>query len=81
MIRSIVVAGFAIALSTGAVLAQSGPQSEAIRSACKDDVERLCSTVEPIAVPECLREHVDEVSDGCKSTIAEVQREDEAGHD
>lgn len=81
MMKSLIAAGLALSFTAGAAYAQSGPQEEAIRSACKSDIERLCSDVQPIEVPMCLEEHLDEVSDGCKNTYKDVRREDEEGHD
>ncbi|MEW5420384.1 hypothetical protein [Amorphus sp. 3PC139-8] len=81
MMKSLVAAGLVFTFATGAALAQSGPQSEDIRAACKSDVERLCSDVEPIEVPMCLEEHIDEVSAGCKETVQSVRQQDQDSHD
>ncbi|WP_018700747.1 hypothetical protein [Amorphus coralli] len=81
MIKTVIAAGIVTCFAAGAALAQSGPQFEEIRSACLDDVKRLCSSVEPVEVPDCLKQHIDQVSDGCKATVKSVRQEDEAGHD
>ena len=46
---------------------------EAVHAACKDDVAKLCGSVAPGGgnVMRCLRDHRDQVSAGCKSTLAE----------
>jgi hypothetical protein len=44
---------------------------EAIKAACKGDVESLCKDVKPGHgnIARCLQENKDRVSEGCKSTI------------
>ncbi|MDQ0314075.1 cysteine rich repeat-containing protein [Amorphus orientalis] len=79
--KSFAVATLTLALSAGMALAQSGPQVQEMRAACKEDVEKLCSNVQPIEVQECLMEHIDEVSEGCKATVARVGEQDTMGHD
>lgn len=81
MMKSLVAAGFAVIFVAGAALAQSGPQVQEMRAACKEDVERLCSNVQPIEVQECLIEHIDEVSERCKTTVGDVGEQDEMDHD
>ena len=50
---------------------------EAIHAACKDDVAKLCGSVEQGGgrVMRCLHDNKDKVSATCKSTIAEERRE------
>mgnify|MGYP005999012793 CR=1 FL=1 len=81
MIRTVLAAGLVTCFTAGAALAQSGPEFEDMRAACREDVQRLCSNVQPIEVAECLKEHIDEVSQGCKTTVEDVRKQDEEGHD
>lgn len=81
MIKSVALSGLALLFATAVASAQSGPQSEAIRAACKSDIEKLCSGVEPDAVPECVHEHIDELSESCKVAVQQVRQQDKLGHD
>ena len=42
-----------------------------LREACGEDVKQLCSGVQPGGrrIAQCLRDHADKVSDGCKQAI------------
>tara|TARA_R110002020_G_scaffold15140_112_gene53672 strand:+ start:536 stop:778 length:243 start_codon:yes stop_codon:yes gene_type:complete len=80
MIRTVLAAGLVTCFTAGAVLAQSGPEFEDMRAACREDIERLCSNVEPIEAVECLQENADKVSQGCKTTVENVRKQDQ-GHD
>lgn len=46
----------------------------ALRGACRADIEQLCASVQPGGgrIAQCLREHQDRVSAGCKSAISEA---------
>jgi uncharacterized LabA/DUF88 family protein len=46
-------------------------RSENAREACRQDVEQLCSGVQPDGrrIMQCLREHADKVSSGCKEAL------------
>ncbi|MEW5420335.1 hypothetical protein [Amorphus sp. 3PC139-8] len=81
MLKIIVLATALVSASAGAALAQSAALSEDIRAACKSDAERLCSDVEPIAVPACLQEHGDEVSKGCRDMMNAGELDQEYGND
>lgn len=80
MIRAVMAAGLVACFAAGSAFAQSGPEFEDMRAACREDAERLCSGMQPIEIAECLQEHADEVSQGCKTTIKDVREEDE-NHD
>lgn len=43
-----------------------------VRTACMSDVQKLCTGVQPGGgrIVACLKEHKDQVSDGCKQAIA-----------
>jgi hypothetical protein len=48
---------------------------QAVRAACQADVQKLCAGVQPGGgrIVACLKEHKDEVSDGCKQAIAKAR--------
>jgi pyruvate/2-oxoglutarate dehydrogenase complex dihydrolipoamide acyltransferase (E2) component len=49
----------------------TSPQASGARTACASDVQKLCAGVQPGGgrVLACLKQHKDEVSDGCKQAI------------
>ncbi len=49
----------------------TSPQASDARAACASDVQKLCAGVQPGGgrVLACLKQHKDEVSDGCKQAI------------
>ena len=49
----------------------ASPQPSNARAACASDVQRLCPSVPPGGgrILACLKQHKDEVSDGCKRAI------------
>ena len=49
----------------------TSPQASDARTACASDVQRLCAGVQPGGgrVLACLKQHKDEVSDGCKQAV------------
>jgi len=58
----------AAAVAAGAAFAQQ--QGPSPREACKADVVRLCPNLQPGEKPrDCLRQHKDQVSDGCKAAV------------
>ncbi|HLK93621.1 MAG TPA: cysteine rich repeat-containing protein [Polyangia bacterium] len=74
-----------LALATSSVAFADGPPAPPpddegaarakLREACHDDVARLCAGVEPGGgrIRECLRAHVEQLSDGCKLAIRNAQ--------
>jgi hypothetical protein len=46
---------------------QHGP----MKTACKEDVAKLCEGIKPGGgrIAACLKEHKDQVSDGCKAAV------------
>jgi len=50
-------------------LAQQSP----VRAACMNDIKTLCGSVEPGRgqIRECIREHRAQLSEGCKTALAE----------
>jgi hypothetical protein len=80
----IATGALALVLVAGAAEAQTGDGPGAgmfgsgrgaVRRACQADVEQLCASVEPGGgrIVQCLREHQDRVSNGCKSAIASAR--------
>jgi hypothetical protein len=76
--------GFAIAAS-GALAdeppaAQPTPAQQKamqqVRAACQADAQKLCAAVQPGGgrIVACLKEHKDEVSDGCKQAISKAKQ-------
>ena len=51
--------------------AQSAPSQSDPRTACASDIQKICAGVSPGGgrVLACLKQHKDEVSDGCKNAI------------
>jgi Cysteine rich repeat len=73
------------ALAAGAALADEPPATqpmpsqktmEALRAACETDVQKLCPGVQPGGgrILACLKEHKDQVSDGCKQAISKAKQ-------
>lgn len=77
MIKVLTAAGLAAALFAAPAFAQSGPQMQQIRSACESDIASICgdAKTDDESVSACLREHVGEVSDGCKQVVESVQEQ------
>jgi hypothetical protein len=76
--------GFAIAAS--AAMADDPPAAQptpaqqkamqAVRAACEADTQKLCAGVQPGGgrIVACLKEHKDQVSDGCKQAISKAKQ-------
>ena len=56
----------------GGGMGRMGGGGGAMRQACSADLEKLCPGVQPGGgrIGQCLREHQDQVSEGCKSALA-----------
>lgn len=80
MIRTALAAGLVSVLAVGAAMAQSGPEVQEARAACREDAKRLCSDVQPIEVQLCLEQNVEQVSERCKATISGIREQNE-NHD
>ena len=55
------------------------PSQEAVaaaRAACETDVQKLCANVQPGGgrILACLRQHKDQVSDGCKQAVVKATK-------
>ena len=51
-----------------------GARGDAVRSACKADMEALCADAEPGDRGRCLREHSADLSDACREALAARRR-------
>jgi Cysteine rich repeat len=51
------------------------PPSHAVQSACKADIQKLCSGVQHGGgrIRACMKQHEGELSDGCKQAIADAK--------
>ena len=49
---------------------------EAARAACETDIQKLCTGVQPGGgrILACLKQHKDEVSDGCKQAVMKATK-------
>jgi hypothetical protein len=49
----------------------------AVRAACEADAKKLCAGVQPGGgrIIQCLAQHKDEVSDGCRQAVVKAKQE------
>src|ERR1019366_7792724 len=72
LILSVIVVLVEVPLRPQTSAAQTdSPQLAQARAACASDLQRLCARVQPGGgrIIACLKQHKDEVSDGCKQAI------------
>jgi hypothetical protein len=73
MLSKILVAttGAVLLLSTPNAMAQMRPGAQAVLRACKPDIARFCSQVQPGQgrIKACMKEHLPELSDPCKEGL------------
>jgi hypothetical protein len=73
MLSKILVAttGAVLLLSTLSAMAQMRPGAQAVLRACKPDIARFCSQVQPGQgrIKACMKEHIQELSDPCKEGL------------
>ena len=52
------------------------PRAAEVRAACEGDAQKLCPAVQPGGgrIIACLKQHKEEVSDGCKQAIAKAKQ-------
>jgi cytochrome c553 len=56
------------------------PSGADLRAACSADLQKFCSNLQPGEKPmKCMRAHLDELSDACKSAIAQARAARQAG--
>jgi phage terminase large subunit-like protein len=78
--------GLGLAIAASVVMADEPPAAQptpaqqkamqAVRAACETDAQKLCAGVQPGGgrVVACLKEHKDQVSDGCKQAISKAKQ-------
>jgi hypothetical protein len=64
----------ALALAAGLAFAADAPQAGSPRAACKPDVEKFCSAVQPGGgrVKACIKQNEAQVSQPCKDALAKA---------
>jgi orotidine-5'-phosphate decarboxylase len=73
-VRTLIASALLILAAAAPALAADQPN---VREACKQDVEQLCPGVQPGGggIMQCLRDHADKVSDGCKQAARAAKQE------
>jgi len=71
MRKKVLAAGAILLLSTSTAMAQMRPGARAVLQACKPDIARLCSQVQPGQgrIKACMKEHIHELSEPCKEGL------------
>lgn len=73
----------ALSLIAGAAVAQpAGGGRAALREACAADFQKVCPDAKPGpggGLRECVRAHFSDLSDGCKSAIAQMRAQRQGG--
>lgn len=75
--RIVVLLSLSAAILAAASFAGTRQQMmSALRTACKADVQRLCSDVSPGhgALKQCIKNHASELSDGCRQALAQAKQ-------
>jgi hypothetical protein len=68
----ILAAGAILLLATSGAMAQKmGAGGRAVLQACKPDIARFCSQVQPGQgrIKACMKEHIHELSEPCKEAL------------
>jgi hypothetical protein len=67
----VVTTGAVLLLSTSSAMPQMRPGARAVLQACKPDIARFCSQVQPGQgrIKACMKEHLPELSDPCKEGL------------
>jgi hypothetical protein len=71
MRKKVLAAGAILLLSTSTAMAQMRPGARAVLQACKPDIARFCSQVQPGQgrIKACMKEHIHELSEPCKEGL------------
>lgn len=74
-LQALTLAG-ALTLPPSAVVAQEGPEMEAMRASCGGDYLRLCAGMKPGGpeVKACFKRNRPNLSEGCSRAIAAYER-------
>jgi hypothetical protein len=69
--KKILAASAILLLSTSGAMAQMRPGARAVLQACKPDIARFCSQVQPGEgrIKACMKEHLPELSEPCKEGL------------
>ena len=69
--KRVVIIGAVLLLSASGAMAQMRPGAQAVLRACKPDIARFCSQVQPGQgrIKACMKEHIQELSDPCKEGL------------
>jgi hypothetical protein len=69
--KTVVVTGAILLLSSASGLAQTRAGGQAVLKACKPDIARFCSQVQPGQgrIKACMKEHLPELSEPCKEGL------------
>ena len=69
--KRVLVTAAILLLSTSGAMAQMGQGGRAVLRACKPDIARFCSQVQPGQgrIKACMKEHLQELSDPCKEAL------------
>lgn len=73
-VRTMIASALLILAAAAPALAADKPN---VREACRQDVEQLCPGVQAGGgrIMQCLRDHADKVSDGCKQAFQAARRQ------
>jgi hypothetical protein len=82
MKSSALLLSLCLAAAAQAAIAVEAPTAPApkpdneVRAACEADIQKFCAGVQPGGgrIRACMRQHKDELSDGCKQAIAKARQ-------
>ena len=71
MLERVLVISAVLLLPASGVTAQMGPSARAAVTACKPDIARFCSTVQPGGgrIKACMKENLPNLSEPCKEAL------------
>jgi hypothetical protein len=69
--KKTLAAAVVLLVSASGAMAQMGQGARAVLGACKPDIARFCSQIQPGQgrVKACMKEHIHELSDPCKEAL------------
>ena len=71
MLKRALAIGAVLLLPAAGATAQMGPGARAAANACKPDIARFCSTVQPGGgrIKACMKENLPNLSEPCKEAL------------
>ena len=71
LMKKTLAAAAILLLSASGAMAQKGQGARVVLKACKPDIARSCSQVQPGQgrVKACMKEHIHELSEQCKEAL------------